>query len=47
MVFISEKICGFYAYLFEKNDYSEAPKDFLTLLMNSKMIDIQKTNPRR
>jgi hypothetical protein len=47
MVFIFEKRCGFYAYLFEKNDYSEAPEDFLTLLRNSKTIEIQKPNPRR
>ena len=30
-----------------KNDYNEAPKAFLILLMNAKTLDIQKSNPRR
>jgi hypothetical protein len=29
-----------------RNDYNDAPEAFLTLLMNSKTLDIQKTNPR-
>jgi hypothetical protein len=47
VVVISEKRCGCYAHLSEKNDYNEAPEAFLTLLMNAKTIDIQKPNPRR
>jgi hypothetical protein len=47
VVAISEKRCGFYVHLSEKNDYNEAPKEFLILLMNSKTLDIQKPNPRR
>jgi hypothetical protein len=47
VVVISEKRCGFYAHPSEKNDYNEAPEAFLTLLMNSKTLDIQKPNPRR
>jgi len=47
VVAIFEKICGYYAHPFENNHYNEAPKAFLTLLMNSKTIDIQKPNPRR
>jgi hypothetical protein len=47
VVAIYEKICGCYAHLSEKNDCNEAPEAFLTLLMNSKTLDIQKPNPRR
>jgi hypothetical protein len=47
VVDISEKSCGFYMHPSEKNDYNEAPKAFLTLLMNSKPLDVQKPNPRR
>jgi hypothetical protein len=47
VVAISEKRCGCYAHSFEKNDYNEAPKAFLILIMNAKTIDIQKPNPRR
>ena len=47
VVAISEKRCGYYADLFEQNDYNEAPEAFLTLLMNVKTLDIQKPNPRR
>ena len=46
VVAISEKICGCYAYPYEKNDYNEAPWEFLTLLMND-TIEIKKYNPRR
>jgi hypothetical protein len=34
VVAIYEKRCGCYVHLFEKKDYNEAPKTFLTLLMN-------------
>ena len=44
VVVISKKRCGFYAHPYEKNDYSEALETFLTLLMNSKTLDIQKPN---
>jgi hypothetical protein len=47
VVDISEKRCGFYVHPSEKNDFNEAPKAFLTLLMISKILDIQKPNPRR
>ena len=47
VVAISEKRCGCYEHSSEKNDYNEAPKAFLTLLMNSKTLYIQKPNPRR
>ena len=47
VVVISEKRCGCYAHLYENNVYNEAPNSFLTLLMNSKTIAIQKPNPRR
>jgi hypothetical protein len=47
VVVISEKICGYYAHLSEKNDYNEALEAFLILLMNSKTLYIQKPNPRR
>jgi hypothetical protein len=47
VVDISEKRCGFYMHLSEKNDYIGAPKSFLILLMNAKTIDIEKPNPRR
>jgi hypothetical protein len=47
VVAISEKRCGYYTHPSEKNDYNEAPEAFLTLLMNSKTLDIQKPNPRR
>jgi hypothetical protein len=47
VVAIFEKRCGYYAHLFENNDYNEAPEAFLTLLMNAKTVDNQKTNPRR
>jgi hypothetical protein len=47
VVAIFEKICGYYAHPFEKNHYNEAPKAFLTFLMNPKTIDIQKPSPRR
>ena len=47
VVVISEKRCGCYMHLHEKNYYNEAPEAFLTLLMNSKTLDIQKPNPRR
>jgi hypothetical protein len=47
VVAISEKRCGYYVHLSEKNDYNEAPEAFLTLLMNSKTLYIQKPNPRR
>jgi hypothetical protein len=38
VVVIFEKRYGFYAYPYEKNDYNEAPKAFLTLLMNAKTL---------
>jgi hypothetical protein len=47
VVAISEKRCGYYMHPSEKNDYNEAPEEFLTLLMNSKTLYIQKPNPRR
>ena len=47
VVVINEKRCGFYAHTSEKNDYNEAPEALLTLLMNAKTPDIQKTNPKR
>jgi hypothetical protein len=47
VVVIYEKRCGFYTHPFEHNDYNEAPKAFLILLMNAKTLDIQKPNPRR
>jgi hypothetical protein len=47
VVSISEKRCGLYMHPYEKNDYNEALEAFLTLLMNSKTLDIQKPNPRR
>jgi hypothetical protein len=47
VVAISKKICGCYAHMSEKNDYNESLEAFLTLLMNSKTLDIQKPNPRR
>jgi hypothetical protein len=47
VVVISEKRCGCYVHLFEKNDYNEAPEAFFKLLMNVKTLDIQKPNPRR
>jgi hypothetical protein len=46
VVAIFEKRCGCYMHPFEHNDYDEDPKAFLTLLMNSKTLDIQKPNPR-
>jgi hypothetical protein len=47
VVAISEKRCGYYAHMSNNNDYNEAPEAFLTLLMNSKTLSIQKPNPRR
>jgi hypothetical protein len=47
VVAISEKRCSYYVHLSEKTDYNEPPEDFLTLLMDSKTIDIQKPNTRR
>ena len=47
VVAISEKRCGCYAHFSKHNDYNEAPKFFLTLLMNSKTLDIQKPNPTK
>jgi len=47
MVAISKKRRGCYAPSSKKNDYNEAPKEFLILLMNAKTLDIQKPNPRR
>ena len=47
VVAIFEKRCCCYAHTSEKNDYNEAPKEFLKLLMNEKTLDIQKPNPRR
>jgi ribosome biogenesis GTPase A len=47
VVVISEKRCGYYAHPSKKNDYNEAPEAFLTLLINSKILYIQKPNPRR
>jgi hypothetical protein len=47
VVAISKKRCGFYTHLSKKNYYNEASEAFLTLLMNSKTIEIQKPNPRR
>jgi hypothetical protein len=41
VVVVSEKRCGFYMHSSKKNDYKEAPEEFLTLLMKSKTIDIQ------
>ena len=46
VVVIFEKRCGCYMHPSEKNDYNEAPKALLTLLMNAKTLDIQKPNPR-
>ena len=34
-------------HMSKNNDYNEAPKEFLTLLMNAKTLEIQKPNPRR
>jgi hypothetical protein len=47
VVVISEKRCGCYVHPSKQNDYNEAPEAFLTLLMYSKTLDIQKPNPRR
>jgi hypothetical protein len=47
VVVISEKRCGCYAHLSEKNDYNEAPKEFLTLIVNAKTLELQNPNPRR
>jgi len=47
VVAISKKGCGFYMNLSKNNDYNESLEAFLTLLMNSKTLDIQKYNPRR
>ena len=47
VVAISEKRCGCYAHSPENNDYNEAPEAFLTLLTNSKTLDIRKTKSRR
>ena len=47
VIAISKKRCGCYAHMYEQNYYNEAPEAFLTLLMNSKTLDIQKPNPRR
>ena len=47
VVAISQKGCGCYAHPSEQNDYNEALDAFLTLLMNEKTLDIQKSNPRR
>jgi ribosome biogenesis GTPase A len=47
VVSIYEKRCGCYAHPSEKNDYNEASKAFLILLMNAKALDIQKPNHRR
>ena len=41
VVAIYGKRCGFYAHLSKNNDYNEASKAFLTLLMNAKTLDIQ------
>jgi hypothetical protein len=46
-VAISEKRCGYYTHMYEKNDYNEAPEAFLTLLINAKTLVFQKPNPRR
>jgi hypothetical protein len=46
VVAISEKRCGCYMHMYEKNDYKEALEAFLTLLINEKTLDIQKPNPR-
>jgi hypothetical protein len=47
VVAIFEKRCGCYMNQFEKNHYNDAPEAFLTLLMNSKNLDIKKPNPMR
>ena len=47
VVAISEKRCGCYVHKSKQNGYNEAPKAFLTLLMNAKTLDIQKPNSRR
>ena len=47
VVAISKKRCRCYVHLSEQNDYNEAPKAFLILLMNAKTLDNQKPNPRR
>ena len=47
VVAIFEKRCGCYMHLSEENDYNEAPEAFMILRINSKTLDIQKTNPRR
>ena len=47
VVAISQKRCGHYVNISEKNDYNEALEAFLTLLMNAKTLDIEKPNPRR
>jgi hypothetical protein len=47
VVVIYKKRCVYYVHLSEKNYYNEALEAFLTLLMNSKTLDIQKPNPRR
>ena len=47
VVAIYEKRCGYYMHFSEHNDYNESPEAFLTLLMNAKILDIQKPNLRR
>ena len=47
VVAIYEKRYGFYAHPSEKNDYNEDLEAFLTLLMNSNILYIQKPNPWR
>jgi hypothetical protein len=43
---ISEKRCDGYAHS-QEDEYNEALKEFFTINMNSKTLDIQKPNPRR
>jgi hypothetical protein len=47
VVAISKKKCGWYMNPSEYNDYNESLEAFLTSIMNSKTLDIQKPNPRR
>jgi hypothetical protein len=47
VVAIFEKRCGCYVHPSEKNDFYEAPEDFLILFMNVETLYIQKPNPRR
>ena len=47
VVSIFEERCDFYTHPSEWNNYNEALEAFFILLMNTKIIDIQKHNSRR